>query len=82
MERNKDDLAVREQAWVLDIAENNLFPHFREANYSARLDQIRQRDNIDAKFGYEKVDDSKRRTAWLVNFQAVYLDYELLKCIF
>lgn len=42
---------------------------FRDANYTARLEEIRQQDFIDAKFGYERVNDSTKRTAWLVNFQ-------------
>jgi hypothetical protein len=51
-------------------------PSFREANYNARIEQIQQRDNIDAKFGYEKVNDAAKRVAWLVNFQAVILNYK------
>ncbi|KAI6220384.1 DNA polymerase epsilon catalytic subunit [Aphelenchoides fujianensis] len=45
------------------------FPSFSENNFDARLAAIRDRDNLDVKFGYEKFAEPKKRTAWLVNFQ-------------
>ncbi|KAI6196280.1 DNA polymerase epsilon catalytic subunit A [Aphelenchoides besseyi] len=54
MNDEKDDLVVRETT---------------EKNHDARVEAIRERDNLDAKYGYEKFMEPKRRTAWLVNFQ-------------
>lgn len=48
-----------------------------DTNYANRIEKIQQQDDIDAKFGYERVNDTVKRTAWLVNFQAVHFLFSL-----
>uniref|UniRef100_A0A915CMU3 DNA polymerase epsilon catalytic subunit n=1 Tax=Ditylenchus dipsaci TaxID=166011 RepID=A0A915CMU3_9BILA len=50
-------------------------------NSEQRLEIIRQRELIDAKFGYQRVNDTLQRTAWLVNVQSGEIFDELNKSI-
>ncbi|KAI1730437.1 DNA polymerase family b, exonuclease domain-containing protein [Ditylenchus destructor] len=50
-------------------------------NHEQRLEVIRQRELVDAKFGYHRVIDTTSRIAWLINVQSGELYDELTKSI-
>jgi hypothetical protein len=50
-------------------------------NYDQRLEVIRQKNVIDAKFGYQLYTEYSRKNAWLVNVQQAEILDETTKTI-
>ena len=69
MELQETDLKFprRKNSRILSVLNTTQF----RSNYDQRIEIIRQKDLIDAKYGYKNITDSRTRAAWLVNVKQV-----------